>query len=210
MSSNFIQVFNKFPSIKPGIKIIKSSDYMEFKSARELWDHSQEDKKRIVVEAEELKQRSIEDGLNQGAEEAKARLASQILNSASSVASQLSNIEKDISDVVMSAVNKIISDFDDEKLVLEAVKKGLISVCLSQRASIRVNPKIIPSLSEEIKSFKHEIDFLEILPDNKLGLTDCIIESDLGIVNASIDSQLKVIEKAVNGKLAGAFRAARP
>ena len=209
MNSDFIDIKRSVPRIKPGVKIIKSNDYMQFKSAQELWQISQKDSKQTVIEAEKLKQKSIETGLNQGAEEAKARLAKQILKSASSMTSQLSNIEKDLSDVVIAAVRKIISDFDDDKLVLEAIKKGLVPVYQSQRVAIRVNSELIPTLSTHIDSLKHEIGFLEILPDDKLGKTDCIIESDIGIVNASIDSQLQAIEKAVKSKLNGSLSKAR-
>ncbi len=209
MNSDFIDIKTSVPRIKPGVKIIKSNDYMQFKSAQELWEISQKDSKQTAIEAEKLKQKSIETGLNQGAEEAKARLAKQILKSASSMTSQLSNIEKDLSDVVIAAVRKIISDFDDDKLVLEAIKKGLVPVYQSQRVAIRVNSELIPTLSTHIDSLKHEIGFLEILPDDKLGKTDCIIESDIGIVNASIDSQLQAIEKAVKSKLNGSLSKAR-
>jgi len=108
--------------------------------------------------------------------------------------------------VVISAVRKIIGDYDNEKLVLEAVKKGLLPVYNSKKVAIRVNPQSIPFLSSQLDSLKHEIDFLEILPDHKLGETDCIIESDIGIVDASIDSQLKAIEDAVKHKIAGALK----
>jgi len=210
MNFDFTHVKKSIPRIKPGVKIIKSNDYMQFKSAQELWEISQKDSKENVIEAEKLKLKSIESGLNQGAEEAKARLAKQILRSASSMTYQLSKIEKDLSDVVIGAVRKIISDFDDDKLVLEAIKKGLVPVYQSQRVAIRVNSELIPSLSSHIDSLKHEIGFLEILPDDKLGKTDCIIESDIGIVNASIDSQLEAIEKAVKSKLNGTLNKARP
>ncbi len=206
MASNFIQLDGLAPHVKPGVKIIKSSDYIQYKSVKDLWYKSQEDIKKNQAEAEELKLKSIESGLNKGAEEAKARMASQILSSASSLMSQLSELEQDLSDVVISAVRKIISDFDNEKLVLEAVKKGLQPVYNSQRVAIRVNPDSIPFLSSQLDSLKHEIDFLEILPDPKLGETDCIIESDIGIVDASINSQLQAIEKAVKKKVAGALK----
>ncbi len=206
MASNFIQLDNLAPRVKPGVKVIKSAEYMQYKSAKDLWHKSQQDIKKNKAEAEELKLQSIETGLNKGAEEAKARMASQMMKSASSLVSQLSNIEKDLTQVVVSAVRKIISDYDDEKLVFEAVKKGLQPVYNSQRVAIRVNPESIPFLSSQLDSLKHEIDFLEILPDAKLKATDCIIESDIGIVDASIDSQLQAIEEAVKNRIAGSLK----
>ena len=210
MSSSFIQLDQLAPQVKPGVKIIKSSDYVQFKTAKELWYTTQEETKKNKAEAEQLKLKSIEAGLSKGAEEAKSRMASQILNSATSLMSQLNEIEKDLSEVVMSAVRKIISDFDDEQLVLEAVKKGLQPVYNSKKVAIRVSPESVPFITSQLDNLKHEIDFLEILPDMKLGAKDCIIESDIGIVDASIDSQLQAIEKAVKTKALGSLKNERP
>lgn len=203
MAANFIQLKDQAPQIKPGLKVIKSEDYADYKSARELWEQSQQNIKKHEAEAAALKLKSIEHGLTKGAEEAKSRLASQVLNSASSLVKQLSEIEKDLSDVVLSAVRKIVSDFDDETLVLEAVKKGLKPVYNSQKVIIRVNPSMIPYLSERVNEMGHNVDFLEFTPDDRLSNTDCLIESDIGIVNASIEVQLQAIEKAIKGKLSG-------
>ncbi len=210
MATDFMQMKETAPALRPGIKIIKATDYAHYKSARELWEKCQEDIRRNEADAEALRLKSIEDGLAKGAEEAKARMASQMLNSASSLMTQLTDIEKDLTAVVLSAVRKIVSDFEDEKLVFEAVKKGLQPVYKSQRVAIRVHPEAIPALSTQIASLRHEIDFLEILPDEKLNSTDCVIESDIGIVNASIDAQLQAIEEAVKHKLASSLEEINP
>ena len=203
MVANFIQLNGLAPQVKPGVKVIKSDDYVQYKTAKDLWHESQKDIEKNKAEAEQLRLNSIESGLIKGAEEAKARMASQMLKSASSLMTQLSDIEKDLTDVVIAAVRKIIADYDNDELVLEAVKKGLLPVYNSNKVAIRVNPQSIPFLSSQIDTLKHEIEFLEILPDPKLGETDCIIESDIGIVDASIDSQLQAIEKAVKQHVIG-------
>jgi type III secretion protein L len=201
MKAKFSTTDNSSPQIKSGVKIIKSSEYTTYLSAKNLWEETYKDKKKNEAESSRLKLESIEHGLNKGAEQAKAKMAKQILNSASSLTSQIADIEKDLSQVVLSAVQKIINDFDDEELVFEAVKKGLQPVYSSQKVSIRVNPQIIPSLSSKLEDFEHDIAFLEITSDENLTSTDCIIESDIGIVDASINSQLTAIEKAVKSKI---------
>jgi type III secretion protein L len=125
-------------------------------------------------------------------------MAEQLLQSASSLTSQLADIEQDLVKVVKSAVRKIISDFHDDKLVLEAVKKGLIPVYKNQRVAIRVNPAMLPTVLDSIDAMNHKIEFLDVQPDERLKKTDCVIESDIGIIDASIESQLSAIEKALN------------
>lgn len=201
MTANFIQLKGLAPQIKPGIKIIKSTDYAQYKSSCELFEELQQDIKKHEAEAAALKLKSIERGLSKGAEEAKSRLANQILTSASSLVSQLSAIEKDLSNVVLNAVRKIVSEFDDEKVVFEAVKKGLGLVYNSQKVTIRVHPSVAPSLASRLNELNHDVNFLEITSDDRIQTTDCFLESDIGIVNASLDAQMNAIEIAIKSKL---------
>lgn len=203
MSANFIHNKSEAPKIKPGVRIIKSTDYQQYQSARDLWEKAQVDIQEQTAEVEKLKVESIEKGLNAGAEEAKSRMASQIIKSASSLVNQLSAIEKDLSSVVNQAVRKIISDFDNDQLVLAAVKKGLKPVYKSQRVAVRVHPKKVELLNDKINELGHEGRFLEVTGDSRLQETDCIIESDTGIVDASIETQLEAISKAINSKFSG-------
>ncbi|MCK5725550.1 MAG: HrpE/YscL family type III secretion apparatus protein [Thiotrichaceae bacterium] len=203
MVDNFIHSQSETPKIKPGVRIIKSSDYQQYQTAKELWEKTQLDIAAHHVEAENLKMQSIEKGLSAGAEEAKSRLASQILQSATSFVNQLSAIEKDLSQVVNNAVRKIITDFDDNDLVFAAVKKGLKPVYQSQRVAIRVHPTMVENINERLQEIGHSIEFLDVSADARLNETDCIIESDAGIVDASIETQLEAISKAIASQFSG-------
>ena len=198
MTLKFLKLRENSPQLTTAVKVIKAQDYAKYQSIQALRNDIYHEKKRQEAETPELKLKSIEAGLLRGAEEAKARMAEQLLQSASSLTSQLADIEQDLVKVVKSAVRKIISDFDDEKLVLEAVKKGLIPVYKNQQVAIRVNPEMLPTVLDSVDTMSHKIEFLEVQPDERLKKTDCVIESDIGIIDASIESQLSVIEKALS------------
>ncbi len=198
--SGFIKIKDLGAVSTSGDKVLKAKDYSYYVKSQSLLNDSRQEASRSQEEASELYLKSIEKGLNQGAEEAKARLAKQILNSASSIGGQLRSIETELSEVVISAVRRIISDFDDEILVLESVRNGLTLVSKSQRVLIRANPSVIGALRESLNTVSHDIHFLEIVPDSKLSTRECILESDIGIVNASVDAQIEAIEKAIRGK----------
>ena len=109
----------------------------------------------------------------------------------------MKKVEKDLLDVVTNAVRKIIEDYDDDKLTLSMVRNGLKLVCKSQRVIVRVHPKQIDQLMQGLMNLNHNIDFLEMMPDETLSGTDCILESDIGIVRASLDEQLQHIENSI-------------
>jgi len=198
MTLKFLKLREHSAQLTTAVKIIKARDYAEYQSIQALRNDIYHEKKQQEAETTKLKLKSIEAGLLRGAEEAKARMAEQLLQSASSLTSQLADIEQDLVKVVKSAVRKIISDFDDDKLVLEAVKKGLIPIYKNQQVAIRVNPEMLPTVLDKIDAMNHKIEFLEVQPDERLKKTDCVIESDIGIIDASIESQLSVIEKALS------------
>lgn len=198
MALKFLKLKEQLPFLSAEVKVIKAKDYVDYQSIELLRNELHHEKKHQEAEATKLKLKSIEAGLQKGAEEAKARMAEQLLQSASSLTSQLADIEQDLVNVVKSAVRKIISDFDDEQLVLKAVKKGLIPVYKNQQVAIRVNPEMMPTVLDGVETMKHKIAFLDVQPDERLKKTDCIIEADIGIIDASIESQLAVIEKALS------------
>ena len=200
MTLKFLKLKDTIPELIIDSKVIKAQDYGEYLSIQALRNDLQHEKKRQEAETTKLKLKSIEAGLLQGAEEAKSRMAEQLLQSASSLTSQLEDIEQDLVNIVKSAVRKIISDFDDETLVLAAVKKGLIPVYKSQQVAIRVNPEMMVTVLDSVETMNHKIAFLDIQPDERLKKTECIIESDIGIIDASIESQLSLIEKALSVK----------
>lgn len=183
--------------IDPACKIIKSDEYLKLLSVQEVEKELLEEKSQQENQAASLKLKSIETGLNQGAEEAKIRLAEQLISSASTMTNQLKDIEISITDVVISSVRKIIDDYDDIDLVSAVVKKALKPIYKGQKVSVRVHPEMMPRLIDEL-GLGDESDhnhFVDLVPEHQLEKTDCVIESDLGIVNASVDNQLEILTR---------------
>ncbi|CAA6815627.1 MAG: Unknown protein [uncultured Thiotrichaceae bacterium] len=188
--------------IDPSCKVIKADEYLKLMSVQEIEKELLEERHQQQTQAASLKLKSIETGLNQGAEEAKIRLAEQLLSSAATMTNQLKDIEMNITDVVISAVRKIIDDYDDKDLVSAIVKQGLKPIYKGQKVSVRVHPEMMPRLIEELGlgDVHDESHFIDLIPEDQLAKTDCIIESDLGIVNASVDNQLEILTRVLEKK----------
>lgn len=188
--------------VEPGCKIIKADEYLKLMSFHEMEKELLEKRQQQEDQAASLKLKSIETGLNQGAEEAKIRLTEQLLSSASTMTAQLKDIEMDITDVVIAAVRKIINDYDDKELVSAIVKQALKPIYKGQKVSIRVHPEMMPRLIEELAldNVQEESHFIDLIPEEQLDRTDCIVESELGIVNASVENQLEIITKVLEKK----------
>ncbi len=199
--SNFIKIKSLETDLKPGEKIIKAHDYAYFIKSKLIAKEAEENKRKGELAATEALLKAVQNGIAQGEEESRKQLAEQMLKASSDTLEQLAKVEKDLLDVVINAVRKIIEDYDDDKLALAMVRNGLKLVCKSQRVIVRVHPKKIDKLMQGLMSLNHNIDFLEIMPDENLSGVDCVLESDIGIVRASLEEQLQHIENSIKTAL---------
>lgn len=199
--SNFIKIKPLETDLKVGEKIIKAHDYAYFVKAQTLAKEIEIEKKQNDLAATQALLKAVQNGISQGAKESRRQLSEQMLKASSDTIGQLAKVEKDLLDVVISAVRKIIDDYDNNELALAMVRNGLKLVCKSQRVIVRVNPDKMDQLMQGLKTLNHNIDFLEIMPDKDLAMGDCILESDLGIVRASLEEQLQHIENSIKSAL---------
>ncbi len=199
--SNFIKIKPLITDLKPGERIIKARDYAYFIKAQTLVKDIEIEKQKSELAATQALLKAVQNGIAQGEEESRRQLAERMLKASSDAVTQLAKIEKDLVEVVINAVRKIIDDYDNDALALAMVKDGLKLVCKSQRVIVRVNPEQMDSLMQGLKNIEHNIDFLEIMPDKELEKSDCVLESELGIVRASLEEQMQYIENAIRTTL---------
>jgi type III secretion protein L len=193
----FIKIKSLETELTSGERIIKANDYAYFTVAEQIAKEAQANKKQGDLAATQALLKAVQNGIDQGAEESRKQLAGQMLKASSDTLMQLAKVENDLLEVVVNAVRKIIEGYDDDKLALAMVRKGLKLVCKSQRVVVRVNPKKSDQLMQGLMNLNHNIDVLEIMPDESLPDGDCVLESDIGIVRASLDEQLQHIENAI-------------
>lgn len=199
--SNFIKIKPLETDLKSGERIIKGYDYAYFIKAQTLAKEIEIEKKQNDLAATQALLKAVQNGISQGAEESRRQLSEQMLTVSSDTIVQLEKVEKDLLAVVTNAVRKIIDDYDNDELTLAMVRNGLKLVCKSQRVIVRVNPDKMDQLMQGLQNLNHNIDFLEIMPDKNLAISDCVLESDLGIVRASLEEQLQHIEDSIKSAL---------
>lgn len=199
--SNFIKIKPLETDLKSGERIIKAHDYAYFIQAQTLAKEIEIEKRQNDLAATQALLKAVQNGISQGAEESRKQLSEQMLKASSDTIAQLAKVEKDLLDVVINAVRKIIDSYDNNELAIAMVSSGLKLVCKSQRVIVRVNPDQMDQLMQGLQNLNHNIDFLEIMPDKNLTTGDCVLESDLGIVRASLKEQLQHIEDSIRSAL---------
>lgn len=189
-----------------GKKIIKSTEYKAYISAHEIIERAHE--KAAIIEAEakqayqDEKKRGYDDGLRNGND----AIAEKMMDTISDTINYFETVEVKIVDVVLVALRKILSDFDQVDIVKRVVKAALQIARNQKHVTVKVHPELKEPLQKhfaEIASAAPSVNFIEIEADVRVPRDGCIIDSDMGIIDASLQKQIGVLEKALKASLGG-------
>jgi type III secretion protein L len=115
--------------------------------------------------------------------------------------SYLHGVERQLADLVLSAMRRILSDFSDKQKVMAVVKTTLAEVRSQKQLALKVNPELVPQLQEELQRIQElypMVTHIEILPGADLAMDACIVDTEIGIVQASITGQLRALHQSLS------------
>jgi type III secretion protein L len=144
---------------------------------------------------EEERQRGYADGMA----EAQMEQAEKMIETVSRTVDYFSKVETDMVALVMSAVRKIIDGYDDADRVLIVVKNALSVVRNQKQMTLRLHPQQVDTVRARVNDLLAAypgVGYLDIVPDGRLGMEACILESEIGLVEASIDGQIAALQGA--------------
>jgi 2-succinyl-5-enolpyruvyl-6-hydroxy-3-cyclohexene-1-carboxylate synthase len=106
--------------------------------------------------------------------------------------------EQKIVALVMSAIRKIMADFDDTTRVLAVVQSGLSVMRNQKQLTLRLSPEHADTVRERAVQLLERfpgVGMMDIVADSRLKGDAAILESEMGVVEASVELQLKAIEQ---------------
>ncbi|MBU3826298.1 MAG: HrpE/YscL family type III secretion apparatus protein [Candidatus Anaerobiospirillum merdipullorum] len=187
--------------LDPNKKIIKKAELDLYYEANAIIDKSKSIAAQIEKQAQEDHQRRYEEGYAQGVEEGKSEYSLKIMETVMAQLDALEDLEKQIVEVVINAVNKVVGEIDRRELIVRVVSKGLSAVRGEKRILVKVSRNEEATVREALKASLISSDgmsgYLEVMGDSSLKSGDCIIETPMGVVEASLSSQLKVLETSL-------------
>ena len=180
-------------------KIIRFADVAALHEAQQLIVAANAQADAIVAGAQAAFQAERQRGYAEGIEEAKLEQAEQMIENVSRTIDYFGKVETRMVELVMQALRKIISDFNDEDRVLITVKNVLSVVRNQKQMTLRLNPnqvEIVKARVNDLLANYPGVGYLDIVADSRLQLDSCILESDIGLVEASMEGQLQALENA--------------
>lgn len=193
-------------SVESDTPRIAAEDAAALAKAEEVVAAAQAEAAHVREEAakayESEKARGYADGLAEGKQE----ILMQKLDLVDESVKYMGSIESQVCDIVLKALRKCVVEIGDRELVVQIVRKSMQAVVRTQKELvIRVAPDMVEVVRGRTSALLSEFSSvakLDVVADERLEATACVVETEAGIVEASIDGQLEAIEQSIRKSFA--------
>ncbi|HGH4276164.1 TPA: SctL family type III secretion system stator protein PscL [Pseudomonas aeruginosa] len=197
----FVELDASRVRLAPGQALLRARDYQDYLSANRLVEAARERAAEIEREAHEVYQEQKRLGL----EEARLRQAGLIQETLLRCNRYYRQVDRQLGEVVLQAVRKVLRHYDAVELTLAATREALALVSNQKQVILHVQPEQLAAVREQVarvlKDFP-EVGYLEVVGDARLDQGGCILETEIGIIDASLDSQLAALQAALTESVA--------
>ena len=199
--SRWIRTLNLSSSCKPPRQgFVLKAKYMDFLLEAEQWlDAAKQEARRIRQEAQEHFASEKKRGFQLGLDEAQQEMVGEMTQLAAQKKHFLQASERELVDVVMSSVRKIIHDMDDETRVVGVVKNALNLLRHQKELRLSVSTSMIHAVRtrlNELLALYPAVSYIDLVADGRLDTDECVLESSIGRVEAKIEPQLQALRQA--------------
>jgi type III secretion protein L len=162
--------------------------------------YSEELRTKVNLEASEL----LEKAYQEGHEKALTDLNELLIEAREIRDRTLLETEQDILRLAVRLAEKIIGQEikTDKKVIADIVANALRNTKRQEKLTIRVSQSDYTAIQEQfaLLSQSSRSTYVDLVPDPRISLGGCIIESEVGTVDARLETQLKALEKALLGQ----------
>ncbi|MFY0478475.1 HrpE/YscL family type III secretion apparatus protein [Achromobacter marplatensis] len=185
--------------VAPGTRIVRAAEHSALGDAQALIDMANRRAEQIVAGAEAAYEAERARGHEAGRQEANLKAADHMIEAVGRTVEYFANVETTMIDVVMQAVRKLISGFDDRDRVAVVVRNALSVVRNQKQVTLRMHPDDMDVAQGRMNDWLAEfprMGYVDLVPDPRLARGGCIVESEIGLVEASLDAQLQAMRGA--------------
>ena len=186
-------------------RLVRAADVATVRSADEIIAAAEAEAARIREEAKREAEAERRRGYEQGLNEGRAEIADKKLELVDSSVMFMESVEGKMADIVMTALRKCVAELGDEALVVQIVKKVMEAVIRTQeKVILKVAPEMVSVVREklsELVAHYPTVETADVVEDERLKGTECVLETEAGVADASIDTQLAAIERSIHRHL---------
>ncbi len=201
---HFVHLTKDEFKLAPGQKIIGADEYLAYREAGDVLKSAREQARHMAEKARKAYEMEEEYGYQDGLEHAKTDVLKQLVSNTEKAIGFLGDLENEVVDVVIAAVEKIIGDFDEAEKVRRVVGKLLQSAKSEQRLTLRVGADSVDTVEATLNDeFRQGPLAIQVIPDSDLSADTFILETSTGIVDGSIATQIDALKAALKARIDG-------
>lgn len=186
-------------------RLVRASDVATVRGAADIIAAAEAEAAEIREAAKREAEAERKRGYEQGLDEGRAEIVDKKLELVDSSVLFMESVEGKMADIVMTALRKCVAEIGDEALVVQIVKKVMEAVIRTQKKVIlKVAPEMVSVVRAklgELTSRYPTVETADVVEDERLKGTACILETEAGVADASIDTQLAAIERSIQRHL---------
>lgn len=181
-------------------KVLKQHEYSALLEAGALVTTAQNERARILEEAERVFEAKREEGLALGLEEGRREYAQKACGAALDAARTLDALRETMARIVVKAVRQMVGPVDPRTLLEQSLRRVEALVREESMLVMRVPPAqrdaaaaaLAQAWPERMMSHK-----VRVVPDDTLRDDQCVIETPSGSIDAGFDAQIEALTAAI-------------
>ncbi|WP_157793080.1 HrpE/YscL family type III secretion apparatus protein [Bordetella genomosp. 8] len=181
-------------------KIVRRDEHVAFLDAKDLLRRARDDAARLAEQAREAYRRERDRGHAEGLQAARVEQAAAMLSVAQQTTDYLRRIERDMADLVVTSVRRIVGDFDATDRALTVVRGGLAVLRRQKNVLLRMHTDDAAVVRQHMQALLVRfpgVDYLDVVSDDRLPSGTCRMETPIGTIETSVDKQLDVLQRAL-------------
>lgn len=146
----FVELDASRVRLAPGQALLRARDYQDYLSANRLVEAARERAAEIEREAHEVYQEQKRLGWEAGLEEARLRQAGLIQETLLRCNRYYRQVDRQLGEVVLQAVRKVLRHYDAVELTLAATREALALVSNQKQVILHVQPEQLVAVREQV------------------------------------------------------------
>lgn len=182
-------------------KVIPKENIKASRTADQIIQDAISYSNKVHNEADTQYQNRTEQGYQEGKKQWEIEQAERITQLNLQIKQHLMNSKSDVTDMIMSIVEKVIGQIDQAQLISKLVSQSLNQLSLDCSIDLRVSPENIEQAKQACKQLLDQypsIETLNVIMDTKLSALEFLIEHPIGIHDISPKTQFNNLKKSLN------------
>lgn len=198
-----------------GAGLLAVEDLAPVARASELLAEAEARAAAIVAEARAVFEAEKRRGFEEGLAEARREALQMLIAESRELDAAIRSVDRDLTDIVVSAVRKIVEDFDDVTKAEAVVRTGLRKMRKARRAELQVPRALAPHFRERIGAIVAEFpdcDHVDVVESDELSGSDVVLETAIGRVEGDLavaaDEVEEIVRRGLKARMSAANHAA--